>query len=134
MANHPENTFNSIDSLQEALIAFADARDWAKFQSPKNLSMALTVEAGELMEHFQWLTEEASRNPDASSREHIQQELADVFMYTLLLAKRLDVDILKACETKIAINEKRYPADLVRGSAKKYTHYANASDRIDPIE
>ncbi len=123
MTEQPASTFTSIEALQEELLAFAKARDWEKFQSPKNLSMALTVEAGELMEHFQWLTEEASKAPEKELRENIEQELADVFMYTLLLAKRLDIDILRACESKMALNKKRYPAEKVKGSAKKYTEY-----------
>lgn len=123
MDNNSNKNDNSIEALQEALIQFADARDWAQFHSPKNLSMALTVEAGELMEHFQWLTEDASKSPNPELREKIEQEIADVFMYTLLLAKRLNIDILQACKTKMEINEKRYPADVVRGSAKKHNEY-----------
>ena len=109
--------------LQEKIVAFAQERNWEQFHSPKNLSMALAVEASELMEHFQWLTEEQSRQLPADKHKMVSHELADVFMYVLLLAKRMDIDLYRASEEKIAINSERYPADLVRGSAKKHSDY-----------
>lgn len=112
-----------IENLQDKLIAFAQERDWEKFQSPKNLSMALSVEASELMEHFQWLTEEESHNLDAQKKQDAAFEIADIFLYTLLLARRMDIDICQIAEQKIQINNQRYPADLVKGSAKKYNEY-----------
>lgn len=113
----------NMQELQEKLLAFADARDWAQFQSPKNLSMALTVEASELMEHFQWLTEAQSKQLCDEKRREVAHELADVFMYTLLLAKRMNIDLMNSTLEKLTINETRYPAEKVKGSAKKYNEY-----------
>jgi len=109
--------------LTQRLRDFAAARDWERFHSPKNLAMALAAEAGELLEHFQWLTEAQSRELDPSQRELVAAELADVLLYLLRLADRLGIDLKTAAERKIAVNEKRYPVDRVRGSAKKYTEY-----------
>ena len=109
--------------LTQRLRDFAADRDWERFHSPKNLAMALAAETGELMEHFQWLTEAQSRELDPSQRDLVAAELADVLLYLLRLADRLGVDLKTAAERKIAVNEKRYPVDRVRGSAKKYTEY-----------
>ncbi len=108
-----------IGELQERLRAFARERDWEQFHSPKNLAMALIVEAAELVEHFQWLTETQSRSLDAAKREQVEQEMADVFIYLARLADQIGVDLLGAAERKIALNAQKYPADRVRGSAKK---------------
>jgi dCTP diphosphatase len=109
----------SIDELRRQLREFARERDWEQFHSPKNLAMALIVEAAELVEHFQWLTQAESRSLDPDRREQVAQELADVFIYLVRLADRLDVDLLDAAERKIALNARKYPADKVRGSARK---------------
>ena len=109
--------------LTQRLRDFAADRDWERFHSPKNLAMALAAETGELMEHFQWLTEAQSRELDPSQRELVAAELADVLLYLLRLADQLGVDLKAAAERKIAVNEKRYPVDRVRGSAKKYSEY-----------
>jgi dCTP diphosphatase len=109
----------SLEDLKEQLRAFARERDWEQFHSPKNLAMALIVEAAELLEHFQWLTETQSRVLDAEKREQVAQELADVFLYLVRLADRLDIDLLEAAQRKIVLNAQKYPADKVRGSAKK---------------
>ena len=85
--------------------------------------MALSVEAAELLEEFQWLTEEASLGLDGERRERVRLELADVFIYLLRLADRLDVDLMRAAEDKIALNERKYPAERVRGDSRKYTEY-----------
>ena len=113
----------ALRALQERVAAFAAARDWEPFHSPKNLAMALSVEAAELVEEFQWLTEEQSRALDAERRERVRLELADVFIYLLRIADRLDIDLLRAAEDKIALNERKYPADRVRGDSRKYTEY-----------
>src|SRR5690348_16706119 len=112
-----------LRALQARLAAFAAARDWEQFHSPKNLAMALSVEAAELVEEFQWLTEQQSRELDAERRERVRLELADVFIYLLRLADRLDVDLMRAADDKIVLNERKYPADRVRGDARKYTEY-----------
>ena len=112
-----------IEQLQRRLQAFADRRDWNQFHSPKNLTMALIVEAAELAEHFQWLTQEESFGLSADKLEAVGEELADIFVYLVRLADQLGVDLPAAVERKIELNEKKYPADVVRGSAKKYTEY-----------
>ncbi len=109
--------------LQQRLAAFAAAREWEQFHSPKNLAMALSVEASELVEEFQWLTEEQSQLLDAERRERVRLALADVFIYLLRLADRLDVDLLRAADDKIAQNERKYPTERVRGDPRKYTEY-----------
>jgi NTP pyrophosphatase (non-canonical NTP hydrolase) len=112
-----------IEKLQERLQAFADARDWNQFHSPKNLSMALIVEAGELAEHFQWLTQEESYKLPADKLEKVGEELADTFVYLVRLASQLGIDLPQAVDRKIKMNEEKYPAERVRGSAKKYDEY-----------
>jgi NTP pyrophosphatase (non-canonical NTP hydrolase) len=112
-----------LRALQERLAAFAAARDWGQFHSPKNLAMALSVEAAELLEEFQWLSEEASAQLEPERRERVRLELADVFIYLLRLADRLDVDLMHAADDKIALNERKYPAERVRGDSRKYTEY-----------
>ena len=114
---------DALRALQQRLAAFAAARDWEQFHSPKNLAMALSVEAAELVEEFQWLTEAESNALDAERRERVRLELADVFIYLLRLADRLEVDLMRAADDKIALNERKYPADRVRGDARKYTEY-----------
>ena len=114
---------NDLDEIKEKLRQFALARDWDQFHSPKNLSMALAGEVGELLELFQWLTEEQSKNLTREQRKAVEEEVADVFLYLLRLADRLGVDLLEAAKNKITINEQKYPVDKVKGSSKKYTEY-----------
>ena len=114
---------NALRALQERLAVFAAERDWEKFHSPKNLAMALSVEAAELVEVFQWLTEEQSITLDAERRERVRLELADVFIYLLRISDRLGIDLLAAADAKIVLNERKYPAERVRGDARKYTEY-----------
>ena len=113
----------TLRALQQRLTEFAAAREWEQFHSPKNLTMALSVEASELVEEFQWLTEAQSAKLDDERLERVRLELADVFIYTLRLADRLGVDLLRAAADKIALNERKYPAERVRGDARKYTDY-----------
>lgn len=112
-----------LTGLQRRVAAFAAARDWDQFHSPKNLAMALSVEASELLEEFQWLTEEQSRSLDAERRERVRLEMADVLIYLLRLADKLGVDLPSAAIDKLAVNEQKYPADRVRGDSRKYTEY-----------
>ena len=116
---------NTIDltTLKQRLREFADARDWNQFHSPKNLAMALSVEASEIVEHFQWLTEEQSKNLPQNKLEEVEAELADTFIYLIRLADTLDVDLLDATIKKIAVNEKKYPVDKARGNATKYNDF-----------
>jgi len=109
-----------IADLQRTLRAFADERDWHQFHTPKNLAMALGVEAAELIEIFQWLTPDQSFDLDADQRHAASAEMADVFIYLLRLADVLDVDLIDAARAKIAVNAQRYPASVVRGSARKH--------------
>jgi NTP pyrophosphatase (non-canonical NTP hydrolase) len=103
--------------------AFAELRDWTRFHSPKNLAMALIAEAGELIEQFQWLNEQQSAELAPQQLEAVRLEIADVLIYLVRLADVLGVDLLAAAADKLALNEKHYPADLVRGSARKYDEY-----------
>jgi NTP pyrophosphatase (non-canonical NTP hydrolase) len=102
---------------------FVAERDWDRFHSPKNLAMALSVEASELVELFQWLTEEESASLDAERKQRAAEELADVLWFLVRIADRLDIDLLEASETKIAENAKKYPAARVRGQSRKYNEY-----------
>ena len=112
-----------IENLQQRLRDFAAARDWQRYHSPKNLAMAMSVEMAELVEHFQWLTEQQSRDLGAAKRAEVEQELADVLIYLVRLADQLGIDLLEAAQRKLAVNEARYPADKVRGSSRKYSEY-----------
>ena len=112
-----------INEIKLALRQFAAERDWDQFHSPKNLVMALSVEVSELMEHFQWLTEQQSASLDFETRIKVEEEIADVQLYLIRLADKLDIDILSAVDRKFTKNEENYPADKVRGSARKYTDY-----------
>jgi NTP pyrophosphatase (non-canonical NTP hydrolase) len=100
---------DTLPQLAERLQQFADARDWQRFHSPKNLASALVVEAGELLEHFQWLTEDQSRQLDASQREAVALEMADVLLYLVQLSSAVGVDLMDAARRKVAINEQRFP-------------------------
>lgn len=111
--------------LHEAVGEFARERDWDQFHSPKNLAMALTVEAAELQECFQWLTEEQSKTLDERQLAAVVEEIADVQLYLIQLAGKLGVDIELACRAKISRNAEKYPPDRARGSADKYTRYAD---------
>ena len=102
-----------LDDLKERLRDFATARDWEQFHTPKNLAMALVAEAAEVVEHFQWLTAAGSQSLDAGKRAEVALELADVLLYLVMLADRLDVDLGEAVRRKIGLNEQRFPP-LVR--------------------
>jgi len=111
----------SLESVRDHLREFAAARDWNQFHSPKNLAIAISVEAGELLEQFQWLTDQESIDLADDKLEKIEAEMADVLLYLIRLADVLDVDLLTAANAKIDENEKKYPVEKSRGSAKKYT-------------
>jgi NTP pyrophosphatase (non-canonical NTP hydrolase) len=120
------SSIDSIETLQLHLREFARARDWDQFHSPKNLSMALIAEAAELVEHFQWLTEQQSTQLPAEKLREVETELADILLYLVRLADKLNVDLLAAAARKIDINERKYPADKVRGKSNKYTDYESS--------
>ena len=111
----------TINQLTQKLRDYADARDWQQFHSPKNLAMALSVEAAELVEIFQWLTEAQSQELSTEQRQQTEHEIADIFLYLLRMSDRLNIDIVDVAKKKILVNETRYPAERVRGSSKKYT-------------
>ena len=114
---------DSLDDLNTQLLAFARERDWEQFHSPKNLSMALAGEAGELLEHFQWLSESQSTSLDAEKKEAVALEMADILIYLVRLGERLDIDLVAAAHRKLAINRSRYPAERVRGDARRADEY-----------
>jgi dCTP diphosphatase len=114
---------DSLDQLSRRLVAFARARDWEQFHSPKNLAMALIAECAELVEHFQWLTEAQSYALPPDKKDEVALELADILIYLLRCAERLDVDLLAAAQRKIALNEARYPVERVRGDARRASEY-----------
>lgn len=116
-------TLNDFTSMRDYLRQFAAARDWEQFHSPKNLAMALAVEAAELLEHFQWVSEERSLALAPEQLAAVAEEIADVQLYLVRLADRLGVDIPQAVTAKTQKNEARYPADKVRGSSRKYNEY-----------
>jgi len=113
----------SLEELRLRLRDFVAERDWDKFHSPKNLAMALAVECAELVEQFQWLTEEQSARPDAARLARVEAELADILVYLVRIADRLDVDLLAATGRKLEENARKYPAERVRGKALKYDEY-----------
>jgi len=111
---------DSIEGLVRALQHFAAERDWGRFHSPKNLASALVVEAGELLEHFQWLTEEQSRNLPESIRSAVAAEAADVLLYLVQLCIALEIDPIAAAQDKLRINAEKYPVERSKGTSKKY--------------
>jgi NTP pyrophosphatase (non-canonical NTP hydrolase) len=110
----------TLDALRDALRVFAGEREWGTFHSPKNLAMALSAEAGELIEVFQWLTEDESRHLEPAALDAARDELADVLLYLVRLADTLDVDLIDAARRKLAANAVKYPVDKARGSRRKY--------------
>lgn len=112
---------DSLSDIAAQLERFARERDWSQFHSPKNLASALIVEAGELLEHFQWMTESDSRSLSAEKRAAVSTEVADVLLYLVQLSSALGIDPIAAANDKIKVNEQKYPADLSRGHSKKYT-------------
>ena len=100
-----------LQGLIQDLRKFADARDWEQFHSPKNLASALSVEAAELLEHFQWLTEVQSRSLPTEKRAEVGAEMADVFLYLLQLADKLGIDLIDAAQRKMLVNAQKYPVE-----------------------
>jgi dCTP diphosphatase len=112
-----------LEDLRSAIRSFIRERDWEQFHSPKNLAMALSVEASEIVEHFQWLTEEQSRNLPPEKLAEVREEIGDVMIYLTELADKLGVDPAEAARSKLEINKQKYPAALVRGKSAKYSEY-----------
>jgi dCTP diphosphatase len=116
-------TQNPLHELRNALRQFAADREWDQFHSPKNLAIALSVEAAELLEHFQWQSGADSARLPPEKRAKVRQEMADVLLYLIRLADKLDVDLVTVAKEKILLNAARYPAEKARGSSKKYTEF-----------
>jgi len=114
---------DQLQDLKAQIRQFADDRDWDRFHSPKNLAMALIVEVAELVEHFQWLTEEQSRSLPVAKQAEVEAELADILIYLLRIADKLDIDLNQAALDKLQNNAEKYPVDQVRGLSKKYNEY-----------
>jgi NTP pyrophosphatase (non-canonical NTP hydrolase) len=114
---------DSLHELRARINDFVAERDWAQFHTPKNLAMAMIVEAAELVEQFQWDTHQESQQLSSEKREAVSHELADTFVYLLRIAEVLNIDLIEAANQKIDLNAKKYPADKARGSNAKYTAY-----------
>jgi NTP pyrophosphatase (non-canonical NTP hydrolase) len=121
MAN--DGAFGDLVTLRELVRQFVDERDWDQFHTPKNLSSALSVEAAELLEHFQWLQTGQAEELGDGKLEQVRHEMADVLVYLVRLADKLNVDLMAAVQEKMVLNRAKYPADLVRGDARKYHEY-----------
>jgi NTP pyrophosphatase (non-canonical NTP hydrolase) len=112
-----------IGRLVERIVRFRDERDWKKFHNPKDMALSLVLEASEVLEHFQWKSEEESKAYVKSNKDDIGEELSDVLYWVLLMSHDLDVDIVSAFEEKMKKNEGKYPADQAKGLSRKYTEY-----------
>ena len=110
-----------LQSLRDQLRTFAAERDWDQFHSPKNLAAAIAVEASELLEHFQWLTEAQSQQLPPETLGEVRAEVADVLLYLIRISDKLGIDLIEAAKAKILLNAEKYPVEKARGSSKKYT-------------
>ena len=120
---------DSLIELRQKIDAFVNERDWAQFHSPKNLAMAMIVEAAELVEHFQWDTIQESYDLSAEKRQEVAHEIADTFVYLLRLTEVIGIDLIQAANDKIALNAIKYPVDKAKGSNAKYTVYQEMSEK-----
>ncbi|SMO93283.1 nucleotide pyrophosphohydrolase [Fodinibius sediminis] len=112
---------DQLASIKVKLEEFNKERDWDQFHSPKNIAMALSVEASEIVEIFQWMQGEESFELNASEKEKLEEELGDVFLYLQLLASKYDIDLLEVAKKKLEKNKEKYPIEKAKGSSKKYT-------------
>ena len=126
--NGQSDSQTHIAELKQLVAEFVSQRDWEQFHSPKNLAMSISIEAAELMEHFQWLTCEQSQQPDSESLDQIRLELADVLCYCLGLANQLDIDVSQAMHDKMKLNRTKYPVEEIRG---RFGHDDTINDRAD---
>lgn len=120
-----EKEILDIEAYKQKLKQFSQERDWGKYHTPKNLAMALSVEASELVEIFQWLTEKESEEitSEKEKMDHVQEEISDILLYTIRLADILNINIPEAISDKFKKNEEKYPIHLSKGNAKKYSEY-----------
>ena len=112
-----------MESLIKKIRSFNKERDWEQYHSPKNLSMAFSVEVAEIAEHFQWLTDEQSRNLSDEKAAQIKDEIGDAMILLLNLSDKLGVDPIAAAEQKLEKNRQKYPVEKARGNAKKYKEH-----------
>ncbi len=110
-----------LESIRAQLARFAEERDWDQFHNPKNLAMALIAEAGELVEHFQWLSPDEAANLTEQTRAEVKLEIADILLFLVRLSDRLGIDPIEAAEKKLALNAEKYPVEKSKGKATKYT-------------
>jgi len=122
-ADTPSDRVDGLLDLRNRLRAFAAERDWEKFHSPKNIAIALSVEASELLERFQWLTEAESRSLPSSTLAQVREEMADVLLYLVILADKLDVNLADASRMKLEANALKYPVESAHGNSRKYTDF-----------
>jgi len=118
-----QRQIDDLEALRQRLAAFAADRDWDQFHAPKNLAMALIAECAELVEHFQWLTAEQSARLSPEKMAAVRLEIADILIYLVRIADKLNIDLMAAARDKVAINEERYPAEQVRGDARRASEY-----------
>ncbi len=116
----------TLSEIAERIRRFRDERDWAQFHNPKDMAIAISLEAGELLEHFLWKAPDEVDSRVESHRTEIEEEIADIAIYLTELADNLDIDLLEAMDRKIARNEEKYPVEQVRGSSRKYNEYPEA--------
>ena len=109
-----------LQKLKEKIMEFRQKRDWEQYHDPKNLAEAISIEASELLENFLWKTREESRNPNDDEMENIKDEIADIFIYLLVISEELDIDLIKSAEAKLKKNSKKYPVEKAKGINKKY--------------
>ncbi len=111
---------NELEDIRKRLLKFRDLRDWKQFHDPKNLAEAISIEAGELLEHFLWKTIEDSKKLPPEDLSKVGQEIADIFIFLVYLSTELQIDLLESVKEKIQLNEKKYPTEKARGTSKKY--------------
>ena len=127
----PAAVQSDLHELREIIRHFSSERDWLRFHTPKNLAMALSVEVAELVEHFQWLPTGADHELDDAAREGIRHEMADVLVYLIQLADHTGVDLRSAVLEKMELNRRKYPVELARGNARKYSALAGPAAGTD---
>ncbi|MFC2047925.1 nucleotide pyrophosphohydrolase [Chloroflexota bacterium] len=110
-----------LTAISKKVIRFRDERDWKQFHDPKNLSEAICIESGELLEKFLWKTSDQSRTPDKALVHDVKEEVADVMIFLIYLCDTLNIDLLAAVENKLKSNQEKYPKEKARGTSKKYT-------------
>jgi len=115
---------DKLSVISKKVIQFRDARDWEQFHDPKNLAEAISIESAELLEKFLWTTTDKAYDMDNQKLEDIKEEIADIVIFLIYLCNGLNIDLTQAVESKIEINEKKYPVEKAKGSSKKYKEFS----------